>query len=725
MKNFTFFSQIDSQDCGVACLRMISRYYGKNFSSKTLREKCSVTREGVSLLSISKAAESIGLKSIGIKTNFDELSGALPMIVHWNQEHFVIVYKIKKDTVYVADPGIGLVKYTKQEFLKSWAQTTQNNEYLGICLVLDPTPAFYEVIDEKSKSNLFFLFNYLKPHKKFIIQLFIGLLFGSILQLLFPFLTQAIVDVGIANQDIGFVYLILIAQLTLYLSQTCVEFIRGWIMLHISTRINISLISDFLIKLLKLPLDFFERRTAGDIMQRIGDHSRVQSFLTGSTLNIFFSIFNILIFGLVIAIYSLKILAIFLFGSTVYIIWILFFLKKRKVLDYKMFEQSKDDQNTMLQIVEGIQEIKINNVERQKRWDWETIQARIFKIKTKSLKLSQFESAGAFFINQTTRTLMSFLTAKAVIDGELTLGAMMAISYILGQLNAPIQAMVGLVHAFQNAKISMERIGEIHQSENEEQIESKVENIPNNNTISLKDLSFQYGDDNSEMVLKNLNVNIPAKKTTAIVGASGSGKTTLVKLLLGLYRPVKGNIFVGDSDLSTISNSTWRDNCGVVLQDGYIFADTIANNIIVHSERVNQERLIYAAKMANIAEYIEALPLGFNTKIGHDGQGLSQGQKQRVLIARAIYKDPKFMFFDEATNALDANNESKIVHNLNNFFSGKTVVVVAHRLSTVRNADLIIAMQHGKVQESGTHDELICRKGYYYNLVRNQLELGN
>ena len=725
MSKFPFYNQIDSQDCGVACLRMISKYYGKSFSSQFLRERCFATREGVSLLTISKEAESLGLKSIGVKTTLDEISGALPVIAHWNQDHFIIIYKITRDKVFVADPSIGKVEYSKADFLKKWAQTSENGNEMGICLVLEPTPLFSEQVEDKDKTDISFLMAYIKPYRKFLIQLGIGLLFGSLLQLLFPFLTQAIVDVGVANQDLSFVYLIFIAQFVLYLSQAAVNFIRGWIALHISTRINVSLISDFLIKLLQLPISFFETRTTGDVLQRIGDHGRIQSFLTSSTLEIFFSIFNILIFGFVIALYNLKILLIFLLGSAIYIAWITLFLKKRKLLDNEAFDESKNNQNSLLQIVDGIQEIKINNIQRQKRWEWERVQAKLFKVKIKGLQYNQIENAGAFFINQTTRIIMSFLTAKAVIDGELTLGGMMAMAYILGQLALPIQQLVGLIHSYQNAQISMERVGEVHLAKNEEEGDYKPINIPEEKHIDLSNLSFRYGGEDSEMVLKNINLRIPSQKTTAIVGASGSGKTTIIKLLLSLYEPTEGGIQIGGIGLEGIPNDIWRDNCGAVLQDGYIFSDTIANNIAIVNESLDQKRLIHAARMANIEEYITSLPLGFNTKIGNEGQGLSQGQKQRILIARAIYKNPDFIFFDEATNALDANNESQIVRNLNEFFTGKTVVVVAHRLSTVKNADLIIAMQHGRIVESGSHNELTEKRGYYYNLVKNQLELGN
>lgn len=726
---FPFTRQHDAMDCGPACLQMIAKYWGKNYSLQYLREHSFLTREGVSMLGISEAAEQIGFRTIGVKISYEQLVNevTLPCIVHWKQNHFVVVYKIHKDRVHVADPGHGLIKYTTEEFLKNWISTKSDGEEKGVALLLDPTPDFYAAQDEKpDKTKLAFVFNYLKPYKKYIVQLFLGLLLGSILQLIFPFLTQSIVDYGISNKNIAFVTLILIAQLVLFSSQTVVEFIRSWILLHISTRINISIISDFLIKLMKLPISFFDTKMIGDIMQRIGDHNRIENFLTSSTLNTLFSAVNLVIFSIVLCIYSIKIFLIFLLASVLYVLWVTIFLKRRRQLDHKRFAQAAAEQSNLFQMITGMQEIKLNNCERQKRWEWENIQARLFKVSVKGLALSQYQQAGAFFINESKNIVISFFAASAVITGDMTLGMMMAVQYIIGQLNSPISQLIGFIQSAQDAKISLERLGEIHNKEDEEkEDEARITIFPEDKTLSVNNLSFQYEGPLSEMVLQDVGLKIPEGKITAVVGMSGSGKTTLVKLLLGFYPPVKGDIRVGDINLANVSHRAWRDKCGAVMQDGFIFSDSIAKNIAVGDETVDKQKLLHAVKVANIQDMIESLPLGYNTKIGQEGHGLSQGQKQRILIARAVYKNPEYIFFDEATNALDANNERVIMENLERFFQGRTVVIVAHRLSTVKNADNIVVLEKGRIVEQGTHRELTKLKGVYYHLVKNQLELGN
>jgi ATP-binding cassette subfamily B protein len=729
MPHFPFYKQLDAMDCGPSCLRMIARHYGKTYSLQTLRERSYITREGVSLLGTSDAAESIGFRTMGVKLSFEQLEkdAVLPAIAHWKQRHFIVVYKIKRNKVYCADPAIGLISYTREEFLKGWASTQKEGEQQGVCLLLEPSPDFYAIDDEKlKKNNLRFLLSYLRPHRKYMVQLVLGILLGSILQLIFPFLTQSIVDIGINNQDLGFITLILIAQLVLFISQTSVEFIRGWILLHINTRINVSLISDFLAKLMRLPIGFFDTKMIGDMMQRIGDHRRIEAFLTGSSLNILFSGFTFLIFSVVLAIYSLKILLIFLAGSLLYVLWVYLFLKKRRELDYKRFTQMADNQSNLIQMITGMQEIKLNNCEKQKRWEWERIQARIFRVNLKGLSLNQYQQAGAGFFNQLKNILITFVAAQAVVEGQMTLGMMVAVQYIIGQLNAPIDQLITFMRSAQDAKISLERLGEIHQKEDEESPEkATITIIPENKGIRVSGLSFQYEGPHSPFVLKDLDLDIPEGKVTAIVGPSGSGKTTLVKLLLGFYKPVKGEIRISDIRLENVSTRLWREKCGAVMQDGFIFSDSIANNIAVGQEVIDKERLLYASGMANIQEFTDSLPLAFNTKIGVEGVGLSQGQKQRILIARAIYKNPQFLFFDEATNSLDANNEKVIMENLGQFFKGKTVIVVAHRLSTVKNADQIIVLEKGQITERGTHQELTEKRGSYYHLVKNQLELGN
>lgn len=728
---FPHYHQPDAMDCGPTCLRIVARYYGKHYNIQTLRERCYISREGVSMLGISRAAESIGFRGMGVKLSFEQLlkEAPLPAIVHWNQSHFVVVYKItgkkRKELIHVSDPGGGLVSFPCEEFIRCWASTVEEGEKRGIALLLETTPDFYAAHDEKpNKKSFRFLFSYLRPYRKLIVQLLLGLILGSLLQLIFPFLTQSVVDKGIGNRNIAFIYLVLIAQLVLTLSRVSVEFIRGWILLHLGTRINISLISDFLVKLMRLPMGYFDSKMVGDLIQRIGDNKRIESFLTSTTLNVMFSLVNLLIFGAVLLFYNWLIFSIFLFGSIIYALWVWLFMKRREELDYRRFAQMAANQSNVIQLIQGMQEIKLNGCEQQKRWEWERIQAKLFKVSVKGLALSQYQQSGGVLINEVKNIFITIIAAKSVVDGNMTLGMMLAVQYILGQLNSPIEQLISFFNLTQDAKISLERLGEIHLRNDEEDIEgSRITDIPNGKSIELSNLAFRYDEPESELVLNDISIKIEAGKQTAIVGTSGSGKTTLIKLILGFYPPVKGDIRIGESNLNAFSISRWREQCGVVMQDGFIFSDTIANNIAPGVDRVDKLQLLHATTVANIADFIDSLPLGYNTKIGSEGHGLSQGQKQRILIARAVYKNPKFIFFDEATNALDANNEKVILENLQEFFKGRTSVVVAHRLSTVKNADQIIVLEKGRVVEVGTHKELSELKGAYYTLVKNQLEL--
>lgn len=727
-------------DCGPTCLRMIAKHYGKNYTLEYLREKCSITREGVSLLGISQGAEAVGFRTIGVKVNLEMLyeEKPFPFVAHWNQNHFIVVYDIKKKRsrdksneadydIFVSDPAHAQIKYTKKEFIEGWASTVTNGKNEGIALLLEPSPDFYKIEDEKiDKTGISYLFTYLKPHRKFLVQLALGFVLGSMLQLIFPFLTQSIVDIGIQNQDINFVYLVIVAQLVLYISRTMVDFIRSWILLHISSRINISLISDFLLKLMKLPISYFDTKLTGDIMQRIGDHTRIENFLTSSTLEILFSLFNIVIFGIVLAIYDIKIFVLFIIGTLLYTLWVIIFLKKRREIDFKRFGKMSSNQSSIIQLILGMQEIKLSGCERQKRWEWEHIQTQLFKINVKSLSLNQYQQAGAVFLNETKNIFISLLAATAVINGEMTLGMMLSVQYIIGQLNSPVNQMINFIHSYQDAKLSLERLGEIHLKEDEDDIDkNSLNELPENKDISVDDICFTYDTSDKHYVLNGISFKIPQNKVTAIVGSSGSGKTTLIKLLLGFYKPQQGSIKIGYTDLHSINSGYWRKRCGSVMQDGFIFSDTIANNIAPADDIPDKQKLISSVNISNIKDFIETLPLRYNTKIGQDGHGLSVGQKQRLLIARAVYKEPDFFFLDEATSALDANNEKKIMENLDRFFLGRTVVVVAHRLSTVKNADNIIVLHNGKVVEQGNHKQLTELRGFYYELVKNQLELGN
>ncbi|WP_417784557.1 peptidase domain-containing ABC transporter [Tenacibaculum sp.] len=727
-KKFPFYKQYDHKDCGPTCLKIVSKFYGKLISINHLRKLSETTRQGSNLLAISEAAETIGFRTLGAKISLNELSQApLPCILHWNKNHYVVLYKRKKNSFYLSDPAHGLLEYTKEEFLKRWIGNNANDETKeGVLLLLEPSPKFYENLFTDTSQNFGFNFlsKYVFKYREFIWQLILGLLTGSILQLIFPFLTQSIVDVGIKNQDIHFVYLILFAQLALFLGKTAVEVVRSWILLHLSTRINISLVSDFFIKLMSLPIAFFDTRMTGDILQRINDHKRIERILTTSSLNVLFSLVNLFIFSIVLIYYNLSIFGVFIIGSFLYFIWIAIFLKKRSDLDYKRFSEVSQEQSKVIELINGMQEIKLHNAEKKKRWNWEHIQARLFKVSIEGLALEQYQSVGSGFINELKNILITVLSAKLVIDGEITLGMMLAISYIVGQLNSPISQLIDFVREVQDAKISLNRLSEIHNKENEEPLGGeKIKDIDVNASFQIFNLSFRYVG-SGQMVLQDLSLHIPANKVTAIVGVSGSGKTTLMKLLLKFYDPNEGGIKLGNFNLKNISQKKWRNECGVVMQEGYIFNDTIANNIAVGDDYIDKKKLAHAVDVANIKEFIESLPLSYNTKIGMEGIGLSTGQKQRLFIARAVYKNPSFLFFDEATSALDANNEKVIMEKLNTFFENKTAVVIAHRLSTVKNAHQIVVLDKGKIVEIGNHEALIQEKGNYYHLVKNQLELG-
>lgn len=727
---FPSFKQPDYMDCGPTCLRIIAKYYGKDYSLPDLRELSNTTREGSSLLGISEAAEKIGFRTLGIKIGFEKLlrEPSFPCIAHWNQSHYIVIYKIKRNRIFVSDPAYGLIDYSREEFLKGWVSDRKDE---GILLLFEATPFFHRknkaTVKKTNETFGFpFLLKYLFRYKKLILQLFIGLLVGSLLQLIFPFLTQSIVDIGIQNNDLKFIYLILLAQLMLFLGRMSIEIIRSWILMHVSSRINISLVSDFFVKLMKLPASYFDVKMTGDIMQRIHDHYRIESFLTSSTLNTLFSLFNLVIFSFVLAWYSMQIFIFFFIGSVIYFLWIIFFVKRKAKLDYKRFQQNSRNQSKVMELISGMQEIKLNNAEHQMRWQWENIQIKLFKINIKGLTLTQSQNSGSALINELKNIIITFISAKLVLDGHITIGVMLSISYIIGQLNSPITELISFIQQGQDAKLSLERLAEIHNKEDEEPSYKKfIHEIDGNSNIALKQVSFKYHGANNNYVLKNLDLEIPANKVTAIVGTSGSGKTTLMKLLLKFYEPSDGEILVGIKNLNHISANAWRKKCGVVMQEGYIFSESIANNIAIGKDEIDMERLLNAAKIANIKEFIDTLPLGYNMKIGMEGIGISTGQKQRILIARAAYKNPEYLFFDEATSALDSKNEKVIQNNFDTFFKNRTVVVIAHRLSTVKKADQIVVLEKGQIIEKGNHNELIAKRGAYFDLIRNQLELSN
>ncbi len=773
---FPFYMQPDSMDCGPTCLRMIAKYYGKIIPLQKLREAAELGKEGVNLLGISAAAEVTGFRSHCLKLTYEVLvnDATHPVILHWNQNHFVVLFKVRKNGLLIADPARGIIKCTQEEFKSHWICDSVEGKPVGIALLLEPAPKFYEQRENEQDRvgrthGIRNIFYYFSPFKKLVFQLLAGLAAASVLQLALPFLTQSVVDTGINTSNLHFIYIILFAQLALFAGRLVIEFVRGWILLHISTRINVSILNDFLIKLMKLPASFFTSRHTGDILQRMNDHNRIEVFLTGSSLTILFSLINLVIFCTVLAYFNTSIFLVFITASILYSLWVSVFLKRKRALDYKKFDVASREQSLTIQLVQGMQEIKLNGVEGPMRWKWERLQALLFKVNVKGLSLTQWQQAGSFFLNEGKNILITFLSAKAVIDGQMTLGSMLAIQYIIGQLNSPIEQLAAFAQSLQNAKISMERLNEIHKLEDEEPSEKHLyKELPasftraltggrsfihqpltgnsggnavddvmphtpsfsgglvnDESNITFQNISFTYPGAGNEPVLKDINLKIPRARTTAIVGVSGSGKTTLLKLLLKFYEPQKGEIKLGHMSLGNLSHKAWRQHCGVVMQESFIFSDTIAKNIALGSERIDMEKLQYAAGIANVRDFIETLPLGYNTKLGPDGAGFSQGQKQRILIARAVYRNPEFIFFDEATNSLDANNESIIHHNLESFFLGRTVVVVAHRLSTVKNADQIVVLNKGVITERGTHQELVSLKGEYFTLVKNQLELGN
>jgi ATP-binding cassette subfamily B protein len=677
---------------------------------------------------IADAAEAIELRTLGMRMSLESLvkEAPTPFIVPWRQKHFVVVHKTTQNKIYVADPANGFLTYKHNEFLNAWTNTTDKN---GFVLLLEPNANFYkqEELDKTNKKGFSFLFPYLKPYKRIIYQLFLGLLVGLAIQFTLPFLTQSVVDVGVNNQDIPFIYLILIAQLVLFISQTLVNIFRDWIMLHINGRFHIKMVSDFLFKMLKLPINFFDTRNTGEHLQRITDHRRIQNFISSQTVTTLYSILLFLVFSGVLAYYDLTIFAVFIVSALFYLGWIFFFLKKRAELDFKRFDEMSQSQSSLVQIINGVREVKVNNSQRKNRWKWEQVQISLFKTSMSSLRLAHSQTLGSNFINELKNIIITFLSATAVVKGDITLGMMLSIQYIVGQLNGPLSNFIGFIQLWQDAKISLERLNQVHSLEDEdEKTIKKVFELPSDKSIYIKNLSFQYGSKSSPMVLKNLSFTIPEGKTTAIVGASGSGKTTLIKLLLKFYDLTTGVIQIGNINLSDINNDYWRKSCGAVMQETFIFNDTIAGNISEseQGEIIDNDKLNNAVYISNIEEFINKLPNKLNTELGTSGIRLSGGQGQRLMIARAVYKNPEYIFFDEATSSLDANNEKIIMEKLNAFLKEKTSVIVAHRLSTVRNADNIIVLEDGKIVEQGNHLELSEKKGKYYQLVKNQLELG-
>lgn len=729
LRTFPFYQQHDAMDCGAACLKMIAKHYGRYYSMERLRGFTYLGREGVSLLGISDAAEEIGLQTLAVQTTFDQLASVIPMpcIAHWNdEEHFVVIYRVTKNYVWIVDPQEGKFKLPKAEFIQHWGSgQSRDGAQQGVLLLLQVTPEFYQQEGDKiDKSGFRYVLSYFWQYKGLLSQLALGLLLGIIIMFILPFLIQSVVDIGIGNLDMSFIQLILICQLLLFTTQIAVDYFRSWILLHLSVRVNITLVSDYLFKLTKLPISYFDKRQSGDLLQRINDHERIQRFMSSTSLSALFYLVNYIVFGFILAVWSMPIFWVFLGGTLLYISWVLFFARKKKAVDYRHFDEAAENQNSLMELINGMQDIKLYNAEKSKRWSWERIQARLFRTSLSTMRLQQYQRIGARFFNETKNVLIIFLAVIAVQDSMMTIGTLVAIIYILGMINSQITALIEFLVAYQESKISLERIDEIHQIKDEEKLGEKTSLLPKSSTLELDDVFFQYSGPHSPMILKGLKMKIPKGKVTAIVGRSGSGKSTLIKLLLQFYEPTEGSIRVGKVNLSNVSPKAWRSKCGVVMQDGFIFSDSIAKNVALGEEIIDKERLLHALDVANMRNFVETLPQAYDTRIGASGLGLSQGQKQRLLIARAIYKDPDYLFFDEATTALDAYGEMVVMENLREVFYNKTVVIIAHRLSTVRDADHIIVMEDGEVAEQGQHDDLTIRRGAYFQLVRNQLELG-
>lgn len=733
MKSFPVIYQHDSMQCGIACLQMVCQYYGRTYSMEAVSNFCHATTEGVSMLGISEASENLGIESVSAKVSVEKLTKApMPCILHWSQSHFVVLYRVKKGReFYIADPAKGLVNYSIDEFCRHWVSITEDGEEKGVAMFLEPTEEFYhkDIPMRKENHSISFLMKYFRQYQGQLLMIALTLIFGSMVQLVLPFLTQQIVDTGIKNRDIDFIWLILAGQLMLVVSRTAVDFLRRWLLLKVGMKINIALISDFFVKLLRLPMSFFDTKLMGDLMQRMGDHTRVNTFLTQQSMSTMFAIVTLIAFGGVLWWYNPLIFAIFLVGSMLYAGWMMLFLRRRRVLDYELFARQAENNNKTYQMITSMQEIKLQSCEQRRTDEWRQVQNDLFDVQTKSLRLKQQQEAGCILINEGKNIVITVIAATAVIHGELTLGMMLAIQYIIGQLNAPISQLMDFLYNLQDVRISLERINEIHQTKEDHLDDWRWKSYKNGKKeIDLQGVNFKYDPHSPKWTLQDVSFKIPEGKVTAIVGASGSGKSTIIKLLLKYYSVYEeygqGNINLGGWFLSLYDIKWWHNHCGVVMQDGVIFSETIARNIAVSDGEIDEERLMRAAEIACCKDFIMALPLKFNTKIGRDGVGLSQGQKQRILIARAVYKDPDFILLDEATNALDAKNERQITENLEHFYKGKTVVIVAHRLSTVKNADQIVVLDSGKVVEIGTHNDLVARRGAYYELVRNQLELG-
>ena len=730
MGSFRQVFQTDSMDCGAACLCMIARHYGKKYSMRFFRENAHISREGISMLGLSMAAEKVGFRTLSAKITVEQLAEqiALPCILHWDGRHYVVCHRVSgkgSDRVFhICDPAIGKIRVRGDELRSHWLSGHLGEEEVGLAMQLEPAPDFREKQPEDPADGfgLLFFSRYILPHKWQLAGLLFGALVVMTMGYFLPFISQSVVDIGILGRNMDFIVLMMAMQLMISFSQTTVMFMQGWVSLHVNTVINVRLISDYLGKLARMPLPFFEVRTLGDILQRIGDHDRIKSFLMNDLTDIVFATVTFVTFSVVLGIYNWRILAIFLLGNTAYALWVVSFMHYRRELDNRVFQQSATLQNNMVQFIRGMQEIKLNNLEERKCREWESLQAGLYRLGRRGLMIGQVQQAGLLVFSTTTGIAISYMTARRVVDGEMTLGMMTSLSFILGQVSGPIGSFIGFIQRYQDARISLERLGDIHARKEGGMDEGTGRNgMPTGKDIRFRNVSFSYNGMDRDMVLKDISFTIPQGHVTAIVGRSGCGKTTLMKLMQGFYQPVHGTVEVGGTPLPDISLREWRTHLGAVMQDGYIFSDSIAGNVAV-DEDADMARVEDALEAVNMKGFVHSLPNGTDTKIGEDGLQLSQGQRQRILLARVIYKRPEYIFLDEATNSLDTKNENDIMAYIKKNLKGHTVIIVAHRLSTIRDADSIVVLENGRVAEQGVHSQLLCNKGIYYQLVQAQLD---